>query len=264
MANLDDAFALSLLFHLNSEPRRPAPRRAKLGPEAEFKTLATLEPGLGLPTPSPSALTDLMAARHSCRNFAPEAIALDQLAAVLHAGYGITGVRRGDGDLLTFRRAVPSAEGIYPLELYVVCHRVERMKSGLYHFNARDRSLEHVSGARPITDLLPGLMHDDFVRHASAITFIAAVLPRALGEFGARGYRHVLVETGHCAQNMCLRATELGLGTLCVGDFYDHYVNSCLGLDGRKEVALYGIALGYSAGEYASSAGNDPRQMSIR
>ena len=57
------------------------------------------------------------------------------------------------------------------------------------------------------------------------------------------------MEAGHAAQNICLRATELNLATLCLGGFSDHQINSLLELDGRKEVALYAIALGHGLTE---------------
>ena len=143
-----------------------------------------------------------------------------------------------------FRRAVPSAGGLYPLELYVVCNQVEGTKPGLHHFNVRDRTLEYMSGPFSIADLLPRLMQQPFIEHAAAFIFIAAVLPRTLKKYGPRGYRYLLMEAGHAAQNICLRATELDLATLCLGGFSDHQINSLLELDGRKEVALYAIALG--------------------
>jgi SagB-type dehydrogenase family enzyme len=247
MLLFEDAFALSLLFHLNSEPWNNTKAYTALRANGQFKTVATSGPAVVLPEPPSSALADLIAARQSCRNFAPTTITLHQLAAVLHAGYGITGVRGEGGDLLVFRRAVPSAGGLYPLELYVVCNQVEGTKPGLHHFNARNRTLEHISGPWPITDLLPMLMEQTFIDHAAALIFITAVLQRTLNKYGPRGYRYVLMEAGHVAQNICLRATELDLATLCLGGFSDHQINSFLELDGREEVALYGIALGESA-----------------
>ena len=252
MLLFEDAFSLSLLFHLNSEPWNNM--KAYNGPQAheQFKTMASPEPAIALPEPSSSALMDLIAARQSCRNFTPGTIVLHQLAAILHAGYGITGLREWPGELLVFRRAVPSAGGLYPLELYVICNQVEGIKPGLHHFNARDRALEYIGGPVSNTDLLPGLMQQTFIEQAAAFIFIAAVLPRTLKKYGPRGYRYLLMEAGHAAQNMCLRATELDLATLCLGGFSDHRINSLLELDGRKEVAVYALALGHSVADYAS------------
>jgi SagB-type dehydrogenase family enzyme len=248
----EDAFALSLLFHLNSEPWTNITGYPGLQAHAQFKTVPSPEPAVVLPKPPSSPLMELIAARHSCRNFAPATISLHQLACMLHAGYGITGLRDWPGGLLMFERAVPSAGGLYPLELYVICNQVEDVKPGLHHLNARDHTLEYIGGPLPIPDVLQGLLQQGFTRDAAAFIFIAAVLPRTLKKYGPRGYRYLLMEAGHVAQNICLSATELGLATLCLGGFSDHKINSLLRLDGREEVTLYAIALGYSAAAHPS------------
>src|ERR1700722_16906758 len=176
----EDAFALSLLFHLNSEPWNNTKAYAMPQAHEQFKTIASSEPATALPEPPSSALMELIAARQSCRNFIPGTIPLHQLAAILHAGYGITGLRERPGEFRVFRRAVPSAGGLYPLEFYAVCNQMDSTNPGLHHFNVRDRSLEYMSGPFSIADLLPGLMQQPFIEHAAAFIFIAAVLPRTL------------------------------------------------------------------------------------
>ena len=45
-------------------------------------------------------------------------------------------------------------------------------------------------------------------------------------------------------QNICLRAAELGLGSLCMGGYQDSLVNPLIGLDGVKEAVIYSVAVG--------------------
>ena len=52
------------------------------------------------------------------------------------------------------------------------------------------------------------------------------------------------MEAGHIAQNLCLIATALGLGTCAVGAFQDDAVNRVIGLDGRHEGVLYLVTIG--------------------
>jgi hypothetical protein len=42
-----------------------------------------------------------------------------------------------------------------------------------------------------------------------------------------------------------LLSTERGLGSLCIGGFFDAKLNRFLGLDGVHEAAIYGISVGY-------------------
>src|ERR1700729_3089826 len=168
MLLFEDAFALSLLFHLNSEPWNNTKAYAMPQAHEQFKTIASSEPAIALPEPPSSALMELIAARQSCRNFIPGTILLHQLAAILHAGYGITGLREWPGEFRVFRRAVPSAGGLYPLELYVVCNQVEGTKPGLHHFNVRDRALEYMSGPFSMVALLPRAARQPFIDIAAA------------------------------------------------------------------------------------------------
>lgn len=76
-----------------------------------------------------SALGALLARRMSCRRFGGRAVALQSLATLLHAGYGVQGASQlGDYELLT--RSVPSGGGLYPLEAYVLARRVEGIAPG--------------------------------------------------------------------------------------------------------------------------------------
>jgi SagB-type dehydrogenase family enzyme len=247
MLRYDDPYSLAALFHLNSEPwGNQAAYEDPHGRVMEFKTH---EGGGAVPLPDPteSPLTSLIAARRSCRSFGSEPVTTMQLAALLEAAYGVTGlVDWGDG-LRAFTRAVPSGGARYPLELYALCQRVKGVDAGIHHFNARDRTLYPIQVPYSIVDLSSALLHQVYVREAAVLVMMAAVFPRVLNKYGARGYRYALIECGHAAQNLCLRAAELGLVTLCVGGFYDRAVNSILRLDPWKEGTLYIVAVGHDA-----------------
>jgi SagB-type dehydrogenase family enzyme len=77
------------------------------------------------------------------------------------------------------------------------------------------------------------------------VIVLSANFGRTLKKYGARGYRYVLLEAGHVAQNICLTAAELGLGSLCVGGYRDRGLNHALGLDGQHEAVVYCIGVGY-------------------
>ena len=97
-----------------------------------------------LPRPTAGRIAQLAAQRNSVRAFASAAITSDQLSALLHAAYGVVEVAplgTGGGFL---RRSVPSAGGLYPLELYPMVRRVEGVTEGIHHFDARGDALELV------------------------------------------------------------------------------------------------------------------------
>ena len=74
-----------------------------------------------------------------------------------------------------------------------------------------------------------------------------AVLDRTLHKYGARGYRYILLEAGHAAQNLCLLAAERGLSSLCAGGFIDTRINALLDLTQGREAVVYCVGTGHPA-----------------
>lgn len=241
-----DATSLASLFHLNSEPwDNIAAYDDPHSHRVEFKSVRPGEEAITLPSAEDSFLTRLIRARTSCREFAGQDIDTQHLANVLDAAYGVTGFREFPGGIRTFGRSVPSAGGLYPLELYVLAEHVSGLAKGLYHFHARDRALEPLSADLSLEELLPSLMHQTYLEGASALIFLSAVFARTQRKYGPRGYRYILLEAGHAAQNICLRAVELNLTTLCLGGYVDSRINAILELDGIAEGVVYVVALGH-------------------
>ena len=245
MLPYEDEHSLALLYHANSEPWLNLPAYTSYPGQMAFKTVGPEEVGIALPEPGDSPLLRLIGARRSCREFTGAPVALADLAALLHAGYGVLGLRRWPDGLRTYQRAVPSAGGLYPLEVYVAAYAVEGLAPDVYHFDARRRRLEPLGrGARPV-EQLPALMDQTFLENAGAVVFLTAVFRRTMRKYGPRGYRYVLFEAGHAAQNICLRAIELGVGCVCLGGYRDSALNRTLGLDGVGEAVVYGVAVGH-------------------
>ena len=71
----------------------------------------------------------------------------------------------------------------------------------------------------------------DRIATAAAIVCITAVFDRTTVRYGARGHGYVYMEAGHAAQNLMLKAVDLGLGTTMVGAFSDETIARLLHLD---------------------------------
>jgi SagB-type dehydrogenase family enzyme len=87
-------------------------------------------------------------------------------------------------------------------------------------------------------------MGQPYIGDAAAVIVLTTVLERTLWKYSDRGYRYILLEAGHVAQNLNLVASGLGLGALNLGGFFDANLAALLGLDPEAEVPLYGIAVG--------------------
>jgi SagB-type dehydrogenase family enzyme len=236
-----DPTGLSLLFHLNSEPWL----------DEEAYELASVheplvDPGdrpvVALPPAGDSPLVRLQRARGSCRAFAVGEMPLAVLADLLAGTQGIVG--RAEASFL--RRATPSAGGLFPLETQVLTQRVAGLTDGLHRYDALGHALVELrTGAR---EQFAGAVYAyPFVAEANAVVALVARFGRTQEKYGPRGYRYLLLEAGHCAQNLCLRAVELGLATLCIGGYADGALNRLLQLDPTRAGVVYLVAAGYAA-----------------
>jgi SagB-type dehydrogenase family enzyme len=248
MLPFEDETSLSLLYHLNSEPWGNVEAYQNITYEVEYKQVTPAAPPLILPPLPESKVTRLANMRRSCRAYEPKTLHLSSLSALLWGSYGIT---RTDNTLLSgslaLLRPVPSAGGLFPLEIYVATQRVQDVPDGLHHYNVRSHVLEPLTLGSIFPALKPHLFMYPAIEHSNAIMFLAAVFHRTQKKYGPRGYRYALLEAGHVAQNLCLLAVEEGLGSLCMGGYSDGELNQVLGLAPLEEGVIYSVAIGWPA-----------------
>ena len=203
-------------------------------------------PALNLPDAvlPEASLRWAIAARLSCRRFTGAAVTIQQLATVLKTAYGIEG-KTISGEMELLERPVPSGGGLYPLELYLLVQDVEGVEPGIYHYGALHHTLDQI---QPVCISKPAVcrlfMDQPYVTAAAVIIIIVAVVERCLWKYGDRGYRYVLFEAGHVAQNVNLVSCVLELGSLNLGGFFDAELASLLRVDLETEVPLYAVAVG--------------------
>jgi SagB-type dehydrogenase family enzyme len=243
---VDDPTALSRLFHLNSEPwlNEKAYRGAPFVQEFRSDPQAART---ALPKTERSPVQALAEGRRSMRAFLPEVLPLAALAAILRGTYGVCGPDPMEGGGSFLRRPVPSAGGLYPLEIYMLAARVEGLQPGIYHYDAEGDAAEAVTPGGWQAEAAEIFYTWPFVEHAPVILCLAAMFGRTQKKYGPRGYRYILLEAGHAAQNLCLCAQERGLATLCMGGFRDAALNRMIGLVQPEEGVVYTVALGRAA-----------------
>jgi SagB-type dehydrogenase family enzyme len=135
-------------------------------------------------------------------------------------------------------RFYPSAGGRFPLEVYLIPNRVEGLaKGGVYHYNIKGDYLEERLPTGE--ERLANCFQQPFVSQSEAILVISGVFKRTAMKYGERGYRYVLIESGHLGQNIYLVSEALGLKVCGICGFYDDLLNSYLNIDGTSESALY-------------------------
>jgi SagB-type dehydrogenase family enzyme len=256
MLPVEDSRSLAQLFHLNSEPWLNTEAYESNSYGISHKHVGARSAAIALPVlPPADGLRALLTMRGSCRFYQKKPMSLDVLGEVLGGAFGLTRVVQLPGGIEMQARAAPSAGGLYPLEMYVICRDVTGLRDGAYHYALLEHSLEPLRDDVHAEMLATFLLAEAFVQQANAIVFLTAVFDRTLHKYGPRGYRYILIEAGHVAQNLCLLAAERSLGSLCIGGFMDGAANRFLRIDGAEEATVYGIAIGHPG---------DPRSVDRR
>ena len=196
--------------------------------------------GVGIKLPEPRYRSDVsveeaLLKRRSIRDYTGEPLTLQEVSQLLWAAQGITDPRG-------FRTA-PSAGALYPLEVYVVVGDVENLAKGVYRYNPHEHELVKVLDGDKRAGLAKAAVGQSWVEEAAIDIVITGVYERTTQKYGERGVRYVHIEVGHAAQNVCLQATAMGLGSVTVGAFHDDQVGEILNLLGGEQ-PLYIIPIG--------------------
>jgi SagB-type dehydrogenase family enzyme len=212
-----------------------------LFPEGCGKTEASspaAEVIITLPEPAydgDTSVEEALLGRRSVREYGAKAVTLQQLGQLLWAAQGITGTGG--------KRTAPSAGGLYPLEVYVVAGNVEGIEQGIYRYRPATHDLAKMVDGDMREALVEAALDQIYVKQAALDIVITAVYARTTGKYGDRGKTYVHMEAGHAAENICLEAVALKLGTVTIGAFEDDRVKKVLTCP-EDEVPLYVLPVG--------------------
>jgi putative peptide maturation dehydrogenase len=189
-------------------------------------------------------LYDALARRKTTRRFDRGArMTIDQLATVLYYVFGCHGYAPMAGDGLMIKRTSPSGGGLHPIEVYPLVAGVEGLATGLYHYNARDHSLELVSSLEPGE---AAAVADEFVcgqRYFSSAHVLFLMTARFYRSFWKyrrhqKAYAALMMDAAHLSQTLYLVAADLGLGAFVTAAVNGANIEERLGVDGCREGAL--------------------------
>jgi SagB-type dehydrogenase family enzyme len=184
--------------------------------------------------------------RRSSRDFGGQPISLLEAAKLLSFANGITGAVKTHDGLQQLFRAAPSGGALYPIEIYFIALNVEHIPAGIYHYDPVGNQLELVREDHCAPDLR-AITHTEEIGNASAVLALSGISLKTRVKYGERGYRFMLMEAGHVAQNILLTVNSLQLTAVPIGGFVDDELDQLLGIDGLDEVVLYLVAVGRSS-----------------
>lgn len=172
--------------------------------------------------------------RQSVRCFKKGVITKNSLSGLFESIYGSNG-----------QYSVPSAGGLYPLEIYMaLLQKVESIKPGWYKYSPEERILSLLDVPSGLERVYQILDSTEIVKNAIAVVFFGVDFSRTTMKYSNLGYRFVLMEVGHAAQNANLYCIENGLGSVEWGGINELYLARELQLDYPKQGIVLAMVVG--------------------
>lgn len=217
-----------------------------LTPSKNFTTSSAERPSrLGLvqlprPTLGKVSVEEALVRRRSVRDYGDVPVSLEAAATILWSTQGVTEPEKWVG-----LRTIPSAGGLYPLEVYAVVREggVEGLEAGAYHYEPHSHTLEVIARGDYSHELMAAAVDQPWVASAAFNIVITAVPQRTVAKYGDRSWQYIWQESGHAGQNVYLEATALNLGNTVIGAFYENEVRSILRIP-QEELPVYIATVG--------------------
>lgn len=208
-----------------------------------------LLPRSKLPIPG-EPLAKTLSRRRSARSHGNGPVAFHAVASMLDHACGVTGSIHLPEEIGFDQplRANPSGGALYPVEIYCVAFQIAGLEPGIYHHHPVDRCLEVVRKPAALKDFESLVLTPDSRLECAGLIILAGRFMVTMSKYRERGYRVMLLDAGHAAQNLLLTATALGIAACPIAGFLDDALGDQLGLDRAHETPLYAISFGLPPG----------------
>jgi SagB-type dehydrogenase family enzyme len=192
------------------------------------------------------SLEQSILSRRTSRSFDPLApLPLETLARFLAFSSGLTAPMTLDRLLVAgYRRAAPSAGARYPIDVGLVALRVAHIPAGSYRYETEQHAVCLVRPGFFAESIARWALNQPWMARASAVFALVGDLARIQDQYGARGYRYMLFEAGHIAQNLYLLGAAHGVCVQATGGFFEDAFDRLFALDGTGRQVLYLVAVG--------------------
>lgn len=178
-------------------------------------------------------------------------LSLNELSILLYHSYGVTRKLKLEGLSTEGHlgiRNIPSAGGLYPLEIYIVLFK-GHIAPGLYHYRSDKNGLEKLKEGNFSSYLSTIIQAEPYINFndCSGLILTTGLIERVFIKYGDRGYRFLIQESGTLGLMLALLAESIELGSCMLGGYQDDKVNTFLGVDGVFETVNNILAIGKPA-----------------
>jgi SagB-type dehydrogenase family enzyme len=160
-----------------------------------------------------------------------------RLSRLLYCSYGLTGVVNYPGNPF-YMRAAPSAGGLYPAEIYLICREDGLLPAGIYNYQVQTHSLIQVWQSYIWQELQSACLWHPALEHTQLALVVTAVFFRSAWRYDDRAYRRIFLDSGHLLGNIELAASLNDYRPHLIAGFVDRQINNSLYLDPEQEGTL--------------------------
>jgi len=178
------------------------------------------------------ALEKTILRRRSTRSYTGEALALEELKAILDFTYQPQNYRNQELD------SSPDYFDLSLIETFIAVSDITNLDEGCYYYAPQAQELRQIRFNNFRRELHHLCLGQDLGRDAAVVLFHTADLKQAVAQYGDRAYRYLHMDAGHLGQRLNLAAIRLNLGVSGIGGFFDDRVNEVLGIP-IDEAVLY-------------------------
>ena len=190
------------------------------------------ESEIKLPKPSFSgkmSVEEALSRVRTARQFTSAPLTLPQVSQILWAANGILPTDAVSGATL---KVVPSAGGLYPIEVFLVVgeNTLTGLPAAVYLYRPQGNSLQEVCPGDKRIEVAEAAFRQGWLAQAPVLIIIGGVFQRTMQRYGNQGVNYVLMEAGNANQNICLQAPSLELKSGTVGAFNAGQMSTALKL----------------------------------
>ena len=167
----------------------------------------------------------------------PDARFWQRLSRLLFCSYGLTAKTPSMGSAV-YRRAAPSAGGLYPAEIYLVSRGGSLLPGGLYNYQCRTHSLMHYWESDVWQNLQEACFWHPTLENTQLAIIVTAIFYRSSWRYEDRAYRRIFLDTGHLLGNFELAGAITDYRPHLIGGFVDAALNELLYIDPQQEGAI--------------------------
>jgi SagB-type dehydrogenase family enzyme len=172
------------------------------------------------------------------KDFDPDGIGLGQISRLLFFTNGVTAAIRFQGGRSHYLRAAPSAGALYPTEIYLALRTIDGIEDGLYNYQASNHELVRLWDGDRFKELKYACGGSPVLDEVRACFVFTGLLWRSAWRYQERGYRRVLLDSGHVVANLTTYASHEQVVASPLEGFRDRDLNGIFYFDENVESAL--------------------------